>query len=481
MFKQLPRPKLPFWASSPSGSTILGTASLKNTATSHPFSCTTIRAAAQNPHKNDNAKAIKTIINFANKRKPFQAFVFITLGALLFISIKDFQQTSIYNQNDLDLVRPTSWPLYLYSYLPLNTISRLWGSFNNITLPKGLREPTFKFYSYLFNVKLDEMLDPNLENYKNLGDFFYREIKPSCRPIDYNALLVSPSDGKVLKFGNVNADGTIDQVKGFSYNLKALLGDSTSQKVAHSQSIDFNHQDKDHDEVYQLEQEFLSHLENNTHKVSTPQPQSAQRSLITFSHEGERSILHPTTREILNATTALTPSGEETDLFYTVIYLAPGDYHRFHSPVTWVSTIRRHFVGELYSVAPYFQNTLNNLFVLNERVALLGYWKHGFFSMTPVGATNVGSIKLNFDKDLVTNTRHQNGKKSKKNTCYEAHYNNASPTLKGQPLFKGEEVGGFRLGSTVVLVFEAPKNFKFNLQEGQIVKMGQKIGDVENS
>ena len=41
---------------------------------------------------------------------------------------------------------------------------------------------------------------------------------------------------------------------------------------------------------------------------------------------------------------------------------------------------------------------LENLFVLNERVALLGRWKHGFFSMIPVGATNVGSIKINFDQ-----------------------------------------------------------------------------------
>jgi phosphatidylserine decarboxylase len=41
---------------------------------------------------------------------------------------------------------------------------------------------------------------------------------------------------------------------------------------------------------------------------------------------------------------------------------------------------------------------LENLFVLNERVALLGRWRHGFFGMVPVGATNVGSIKINFDQ-----------------------------------------------------------------------------------
>jgi hypothetical protein len=54
-------------------------------------------------------------------------------------------------------------------------------------------------------------------------------------------------------------------------------------------------------------------------------------------------------------------------------------------------------LGELFSVSPYIAKRLHNLFVLNERVALLGRWKYGFFSMVPVGATNVGSIKVNFD------------------------------------------------------------------------------------
>jgi phosphatidylserine decarboxylase len=53
--------------------------------------------------------------------------------------------------------------------------------------------------------------------------------------------------------------------------------------------------------------------------------------------------------------------------------------------------------GELFSVSPYIAKRLENLFVLNERVALLGRWKYGFFGMIPVGATNVGSIKINFD------------------------------------------------------------------------------------
>ena len=49
-------------------------------------------------------------------------------------------------------------------------------------------------------------------------------------------------------------------------------------------------------------------------------------------------------------------------------------------------------------MAPWAVKKIPGVFALNERTALLGSWTHGFFSYTAVGAFNVGSIQLTFDK-----------------------------------------------------------------------------------
>lgn len=75
--------------------------------------------------------------------------------------------------------------------LPLNSISRLWGWANHLTLPVWFRPYGFTLYSYIFGCNLDEMKDPDLTHYKSLGDFFYRELKEGARPIAQNSDLVS--------------------------------------------------------------------------------------------------------------------------------------------------------------------------------------------------------------------------------------------------------------------------------------------------
>lgn len=63
-------------------------------------------------------------------------------------------------------------------------------------------------------------------------------------------------------------------------------------------------------------------------------------------------------------------------LYHAVLYLAPGDYHRIHSPVDWSIRERRHFPGTLFPVAPAVTRLIPNLLALNERVVLNGSWEH---------------------------------------------------------------------------------------------------------
>lgn len=83
----------------------------------------------------------------------------------------------------------------------------------------------------------------------------------------------------------------------------------------------------------------------------------------------------------------------------------------------------------------------------------------------------MGSVKVYFDDELETN------KKSVKMLSNESCVCN-SATLKDLNirLNKGDPVGEFRMGSTIVLIFEAPANFEFNLSPGQTVRMGQALG-----
>lgn len=169
----------------------------------------------------------------------------------------------------------------------------------------------------------------------------------------------------------------------------------------------------------------------------------------------------------------------ESDLFHVVVYLAPGDYHCFHSPTDWTVELRRHFPGLLMSVNPSVAHWVKELFCLNERVVLTGQWQHGFFSLTAVGATNVGSIRVYFDQDLKTNAPHYS-----KGSFYDRSYvaiDNQVLKAAGEGavvLQKGEALGEFNLGSTIVLLFEAPKDFRFNLQPGQRIRVGERLGSL---
>ena len=416
-------------------------------------------------------------------------------------------------------IRPSGpWQVQVMSTLPLKALSRVWGRFNELHIPYYLRVPGFKLYGWIFGVNFAEVGEDDLHTYANLASFFYRTLKPGVRPLDPdpNAVL-SPADGRVLQFGVIE-HGEVEQVKGMTYKLDALLGTSspgTSPNLSAPSSIfsstseDTSQSTVSDDPSLTADREFaningISYTLPNL--FSGPQDQSSSSTSSSADDQSTtpRASSEAAVRADLATTWSPFSSSQATKLYYLVVYLAPGDYHRFHSPVSWVCSSRRHFAGELYSVSPYLQRTLPGLFTLNERVVLLGRWKYGFFSYTPVGATNVGSIKINFDRELRTNSlvtdtaADREAQKAKdRGEQYagfsEASYANASRVLGGHALTRGEEMGGFALGSSIVLVFEAPagdqsektakggqvkSGWRWNVEKGQKVMVGQALGWV---
>ena len=361
---------------------------------------------------------------------------------------------------------------------------------------------------------LSEVSEPDLHNYRNLASFFYRTLKPGVRPIEPdNTALLSPADGKVVQFGTIE-HGEVEQVKGITYSLDALLGTK-----AHGTAIPIPDSPKPpqdsvkvgEEDIIKADEEFAT---VNGISYTLPNLFSGPPNQVSTASVDASTIPKSSSEAEVRADLALGDGSSRswflpkakssTALYYIVFYLAPGDYHRFHSPTSWVAETRRHFAGELYSVSPYLQRTLPGLFTLNERVVLLGRWRWGFFSFTPVGATNVGSIKINFDRELRTNSlttdtaadlaAEEAAKRGEPYSGYaEATYAEASKILGGHALRRGEEMGGFQLGSSIVLVFEAPtgrrKSFdegwtsgmrkgawRWAVEQGQKVKYGQAIG-----
>ncbi|KAH9454522.1 hypothetical protein Pst134EB_014598 [Puccinia striiformis f. sp. tritici] len=391
------------------------------------------------------------------------------LGVLTYIkktqSTQETEEQSTTNDRTVKIEGP--WQVHVLGALPLRSISRIYGLLNSYTLPIWARVPGYKFYSWLFGVNLDEAEIHDLTQFKSLNEFFMRKLKDDCRPVDSHAILTSPADGKIINFGTIEGR-RVGSVKGLSYSVDALLlGPNETKRSSEEESqVRDSEFAKINDITYSVEELMGGSQEKQDRRSST------SSEPINDQEEGPSLVESVKVQtDILRGQLESLPSSGNR-MFFFVVYLAPGDYHRFHSPADWKVERRRHFPGELFSVSPWMAGKLADLFILNERVSLIGKWRHGFFSMTPVGATNVGSILINFDSELRTN------RVDMKSYHEELIYTTGKGILDGQILSKGDEVGAFSLGSTIVLVFEAPNHFSFSVKKGEPVRVGQAIGNV---
>ena len=148
---------------------------------------------------------------------------------------------------------------------------------------------------------------------------------------------------------------------------------------------------------------------------------------------------------------------------FATLYLSPKDYHRIHMPCA--GRLRRmiYVPGELFSVNPTTARGVPGLFARNERVVCVFDSEFGPFVLTLVGATIVGSMATVWH-GIVNPPRVR--------SVREWHYDGQEVVLQ-----KGQEMGRFLLGSTVVMLF--PKdtlNFNPEWEPAKAIRMGEAMG-----
>jgi len=159
---------------------------------------------------------------------------------------------------------------------------------------------------------------------------------------------------------------------------------------------------------------------------------------------------------------------------FATIYLAPRDYHRVHMPVSGKLLEMIYVPGDLFSVNTKTATHINGLFARNERLICLFETMHGPMAMILVGAMIVASIETAWSGCVVP---------AKKKSI--RHWQYAGESLlqnKLVSLEQGEEMGRFKLGSTVILCFP-PGGLAWHngLASGSTLKMGQKVGEWYSS
>jgi phosphatidylserine decarboxylase len=132
---------------------------------------------------------------------------------------------------------------------------------------------------------------------------------------------------------------------------------------------------------------------------------------------------------------------KKNKLFQLVIYLAPGDYHRFHTPVKMDIINRVRIEGRCDSVSERTIAKGKPIYEKNGRVTVTSKWSQGLMTMVMVGALNVMRIHITEENSLE----------------------------------RGDELGYFNLGSTIVMIVEAEDIKEWNVQPGMKVKVGEPL------
>ncbi|MEM7100574.1 MAG: archaetidylserine decarboxylase [Pseudomonadota bacterium] len=145
---------------------------------------------------------------------------------------------------------------------------------------------------------------------------------------------------------------------------------------------------------------------------------------------------------------------------FCTIYLAPSDYHRVHLPFAGRLTDTLAIPGALFSVNASTEAGIPGLFARNERLVCRFETSMGPMLVVLVGAMIVASIATDWPGPASPYA-------TEEHNTYDLNYD------------KGDEIGRFLLGSTVICCFpEGRVNFLTNLSTGSKVRMGEAIGEL---
>lgn len=159
---------------------------------------------------------------------------------------------------------------------------------------------------------------------------------------------------------------------------------------------------------------------------------------------------------------SLLAENSKNDLYtsFVTIYLSPKDYHRIHMPLDGSLKSMKYIPGNLFSVNQRTVDDIDQVFARNERLVCYFDSDYGEIALVMVGAIFVGSMETSWEGQITPPYN-----KSVKTFEYD------SRQIK---LSKGEELGRFNMGSTVILLL--PHNVsKMNFEFNKTLKMGQSL------
>lgn len=159
---------------------------------------------------------------------------------------------------------------------------------------------------------------------------------------------------------------------------------------------------------------------------------------------------------------------------FATFYLAPHDYHRVHSPIDGILRTMRYMPGQLFSVNPQTAAQVPRLFARNERIVLMLDTAVGPVAIVLVGAMLVGSMSTPWHGRIAPSKMQTWQYGHDDNARHESNENHDAPQIK-----RGQEVGHFELGSTVLILFPPHvAQWAQDMQPEQMVQMGQLLGTL---